>query len=69
MKPDEDNRKENTIKQLIQSVEFMRNSFEQMVEAINIQAKLYRTSFDALVKEGFSELQAMEILKVRGAHI
>lgn len=66
MKPDEDNQNENNIKRLIQSVESMRNSFEQMVEAIGIQSKLYRSSFESLVKEGFSELQALEILKARG---
>jgi hypothetical protein len=40
--------------------------FEQMVEAYHLSAKLMRARYDSLVEEGFTEPQALEIIKARG---
>ena len=47
-------------------LEAMRENLQLMVEAQASQALLLKARFDALVKVGFSEEQAMDIVKARG---
>lgn len=37
------------------------------IEAFQQNAKLLKSRYDALVKEGFSEKEALDIIKARGA--
>lgn len=49
-----------------EAVETMRLAHEQCVEAAIMQAKIAYAAFRALTAEGFSESQAIEIIKARG---
>lgn len=44
----------------------MREDLQAVVEAQASIAIMYRAKFDALVKMGFSEEQALELVKARG---
>lgn len=41
----------------------MRGNSDFIIQAISIQAPLLRAKFNALVKEGFTETQALELCK------
>ena len=48
---------------LLASLEALKRTLPHMVEHAAIVAAVKRSYFDALVKEGFSEAQALEIIQ------
>ena len=44
----------------------MKKVFEPFVETLGMQAKVLRAVYEALVREGFTPAQALEIVKARG---
>ena len=69
---DEDNKKDAKLKarenlaQLNLAIEQSRMQLEGMVELIRGQSIYMRARFVSLVEQGFSETQALEIVKARG---
>jgi hypothetical protein len=49
--------------EMAQALRDMRESTDNYVQIFAIQAPLIRAKFNALVKEGFSESQAIELCK------
>lgn len=41
-------------------------NMDSTLQAISIQASLYKAAYDSLISNGFSEQQAMDIVKARG---
>lgn len=64
--PEEEQNAKN-IKALIESVDQLRNAFEQLEEGVKLHAKLYKAGYDALIETGFTEQQAMQLLMARGS--
>lgn len=55
------------LQKMREGVERLRVNSEQWIEVLGIQAKQIKAFYDALVREGFSQSDALEIVKVRGA--
>lgn len=47
------------------AIEFMGSVMPEQLEFLAIQNKYLKAKYDSLVKEGFTEAQAMEIVKAR----
>lgn len=48
---------------LAQSIKQMREQLPALMEFAELQARLTRTKYNALLKEGFTEVQAIELCK------
>ncbi|KKM65234.1 hypothetical protein LCGC14_1493380 [marine sediment metagenome] len=51
---------------MMRMVSNIKERFEATVEFIAIQAKLFRASYEALIDQGFTEDQALDLVKARG---
>ncbi len=49
-----------------ESLEMMRKNLQTIVESQASMALIFKARYDALVKVGFTEKQALEIVKTRG---
>ncbi|MCY8348059.1 hypothetical protein MOC74_21890 [Bacillus haynesii] len=49
------------------TIEFLLDNMELVVRQVELNAVLMRKGKDALVRAGFTEDQALEIIKARGA--
>ena len=54
---------------IMRQVEVLKKRFEATAECIGLSAKLLRVSYEALVKEGFTDDQAIKIINVRGPYL
>lgn len=52
--------------EIMRQTEEFKKRIEALVESVRPQAKMIRAAYEALVSEGFSEAQALDIIKVRG---
>ncbi|OAH53100.1 hypothetical protein AWH48_12140 [Domibacillus aminovorans] len=55
----------NTI-QLERQLEELMRTMPTEIKRIGLMSQYYKARFDSLVKEGFTEAQALEIIKARG---
>lgn len=51
---------------MMRETEELKKRFEAISESITMGAKMIRVAFENLVKAGFTEPQALEIVKARG---
>ncbi len=61
--------KEKTISEFVEKDKMLQNlirDLPRIIAAAPLIAKIQRAAFDSLVGEGFSEDQALEIIKARG---
>ena len=50
-------------KEMFEGVMSLKDNFTLVCESLKLQAQMDKVSFDSLVKEGFSEEQALELVK------
>lgn len=48
------------------AISFMLDNMEMMLKQVELNAVLYRKSYETLIAAGFTEEQALEIVKARG---
>jgi len=58
-----------SLKEMRESLDTLKLFSESYVEAIRVQATILKSAFDALVSAGFTDTQAIEIIKVRGSNL
>jgi len=52
--------------EMMRSTGELQARFEALCESVAFTAKMIRASYEALVRQGFTEAQALEIVKARG---
>lgn len=63
---DDGKQKMPTPQEIMRHVSAAKKMMEPMIESLGPPAKMLKAAFDVLVREGFTEKQALEIIKARG---
>ncbi len=62
----EDDRPRMTPQDIRRSLDESKKIFEPFVESIHLQAKYVRAAYEGLLNTGFTDKEALEIVKARG---